>query len=202
LKEDLDEFPFPDPNMFDAVDKASVIALAEALEKEETKPWNDIDKLIFRLYGLDEHDARVVRDTVEVCGPYQSVRQHAEKPVQSGEMGAFCQYLQDMLQPLFEIMGQQVVVKIAQQEVREWLPSWQFVSVMLAGDELKDIGKLLARLMSEATKTGASRITLRIPDGGLILGILNARRFWTRSRARLCSLHIEQHHMDAFRMAM
>jgi hypothetical protein len=72
------------------------------------------------------------------------------------------------------------------------------VSVTFAGDQLPDIQTLLARLMVEANKTGASRIVLRVPNGGLVLGILNQRRFWTRSRARLCSLHIEQNHLDAF----
>ena len=132
-----------------------MIALAEALEREETKPWNEIDELIFRLYGLDEHDVCVVIDTVEVCGPYQSVRQRAEDPVPPDEMRVFCQYLQDMLQPLFEITGQEVAVKVAQQEVRHWLPSWQFVSVTMVGDELQGMQKLLARLMSEATKTAS-----------------------------------------------
>lgn len=201
LKEDLDEFPFLDPRNFNVAEKARVTALAEALEKAESKPWDEIDELIFGLYGLDEHDARVVRDTVEFCGPYQSVRQRAEEPVPPGELRGFCRYLEDMLQPLFEITGQRVVVKIEELDTREWFPSWQFVSVTLAGDELQGTQKLLARLMWDATKTGASRIILRAPEGGLLLGILNARRFWTGSRARLCSLHIERHHMDAFPIA-
>jgi hypothetical protein len=198
LKEDLDEFPFPDPSMLNPADKARLIALAEALEKEETKPWDEIDDFIFRIYGLDEHDARVVRDTIKFCGPYQSVRQRAEEPVPPDEIEVFCWYLEDMLQPLFEITGQRVVVRFEQQNIREWFPSWQFFSVTLAGDQLGDTQRLMARLMLDASKTGASRITVRVPDAGLLVGILNARRFWTRSRARLCSLHIEQHHMGAF----
>ncbi|HXM40921.1 MAG TPA: N-6 DNA methylase [Bryobacteraceae bacterium] len=198
LKEDLDEFPFPDPSEVNVADKIRIVALAEALEKEQTKPWDEIDDFIFRIYGLDEHDARVVRDTVAFCGPYQSVRQLAEEPVPPGEFGVFCQYLEDMLQPLFGIAGQRVVVSIEQQGAREWLPAWQFFSVTLAGDQLGDTQRLMALLMLDAGKTGASRITVRVPDGGLLVAILNARRFWTRSRARLCSLYIEQHHMDAF----
>jgi hypothetical protein len=198
LKEDLDEFPFPDPGELGVADKVRMAALAEALEKGETKPWDEIDDFIFRLYGLDEHDARVVRDTVEFCGPYQSVRQAAEEPVPPGELGVFCQYLEDMLQPLFGVAGQRVVVSIEQQDAPEWFPAWQFFSVTLAGDQLGDTQGLMARLMLDASKTGASRITVRVPDTGLLVGILNARRFWTRSRARLCSLYIEQHHMDAF----
>jgi hypothetical protein len=199
LKEDLDEFPFPDPRQLKAADQERVIALAEALETEETKPWDAIDNFIFELYGLDEHDARVVCDTVEFCGPYQSVRQRAEQPVPPEELGLFCRYLEDMLQPLFEVTGQRVAVKMTtHRNAGEWYPSWRFVSVTLAGDELPEGEKLRGRLMLEASKTGASRIILRIPDGGLLVGILNQRRFWTRSRARLCGLHVEQYHMGAF----
>jgi hypothetical protein len=198
LKEDLDEFPFPDPTELNAVDQARLIALAEALETQEAKPWDEIDDFVFSMYGLDEHDARVVLDTVEFCGPYETVRDRAEAPVPPEELAAFCQYLESMLQPLFGIAGQRLAVRVLQQKAREWFPAWQFVGVTLAGDELRDTQELLTRLMSDATKTGASRIILRVPGGGLLLGIINARRFWTRSRARLCGLHIEQSHMDAF----
>jgi hypothetical protein len=198
IKEDLAAFPFPDPRRLDVSLKHRLAELARALQMGTRKPWEEIDDFIFSLYGLDEHDAGVVRDTVALCGPYQSVRDRAEEPVPPEEIGVFCQYLEDMLQPLFGIAGQRVVVSIERQNAREWFPAWQFFSVTLAGDHLGDTRRLMARLMLDASKTGASRITVRVPDAGLLVGILNARRFWTRSRARLCSLYIEQHHMDAF----
>jgi hypothetical protein len=202
LKEDLEAFPFPDPRSLPKSHRRRIIDLARALETDATKPWGEIDGFIFTLYGLDEHDADVVRDTVEFCGPYQSSRERAEDPVPPEELLSFCRYLEDMLQPLFGIAGQKVSAKVEQQTTRDWFPAWQFVFVTLEGDELRDAQRLLTRLMVEASKTGATRIIIRVPDGGLLLGILNQRRFWTRSRARLCSLHIEQHHMDAFPISM
>jgi hypothetical protein len=200
LKEDVDEFPFPDPRKMKASEKSRAVALAQRLEMEPLKPWDEIDEFVFRLYGLDEHDARVVRDTTDLCGPYQSVRQRAEEPVPLEDLQIFCRYLEDMLQPLFEVTGQRLVVQMVEYHTSEWLPSWKFVSVALAGDGLEGIQRLLERLLADATKTGASRIIVRIPEGGLLMGMINARRFWTRSRARLCSLHIEQHHIEAFPM--
>ena len=169
-----------------------------------TKPWDEIDDFIFSLYGLDQHDAAVVRDTVAFCGPYRSVREAAERPAEPQDLEVFRAYLEAMLQPLFEVAGQRCVVSVLSRVLGagEWIPSWQFVSVTLAGDHLPDVQKLLRQLMGEANKTGASRIVLHVPSGGLVLGILNQRRFWTRSRARLCSLHIEQHHLDAFPISM
>jgi hypothetical protein len=198
LKEDLEAFPFPDPRLLAEVQRRRVVELAKALETSTQKPWEQINDFIFSLYCLDEHDASVVRDTVEFCGPYQSVRDRAEQPVPPEELEMFCRYLEDMLQPLFGIAGQRVVVGPQRQHLGVGYPSWQFVSVTLLGEELQDTRELLARLMSEANKTGASRVILRLPECGLLVGILNQRRFWTQSRARLCSVYIERHHMDAF----
>jgi N-6 DNA Methylase len=200
LKEDLEAFPFPDPRALPEAQRRRVLELAKALEVDTRKPWTEIDNFIFSLYGLDEDDAGVVRDTVAFCGPYQSVRDRAEEPVPSVELKTFCRYLEDMLQPLFGVANQTVVVRPQQQDTSEWSPSWRFVSVTMQGVEFPKMQELLARLMMEANKTGASRVTLRVPGGGLVVGILNQRRFWTSSRARLCSLHIERHHMSAFPM--
>jgi hypothetical protein len=196
LKEDLEAFPFPDPSRMSAERKRRTMELAEALETQVVKPWDEIDDFIFGLYGLDEHDATVVRDTVTFCGPYRSVREPSELPAGTEDLEVFRGYLEDMLQPLFQVADQKCAVRVL--DAGEWYPPWRFVSVTLAGDQLGDTKKLLKRLMVEASKTGASRIVLRVPNGGLLAGILNQRRFWTRSRARLCSLHIERHHLDAF----
>jgi hypothetical protein len=200
LKEDLEGFPFPDPRVLPAAQRRHILKLTKALEGAAQKPWKAVDDFIFKLYGLDDDDAAVVRDTVAFCGPYQSVRDRAEEPVPTEEVEGFRQYLEDMLQPLFGAAGQTVVVSSQQKETSEWFPSWRFVSVTIKGVEVPTTQKLLVRLMRDANKTGASRVTLHLPGGGLVVGILNQRRFWTSSRARLCSLHIERDHMRAFPM--
>jgi hypothetical protein len=198
LKEDLEAFPFPDPRKLSSSQKQELLGLVESLQKDANKPWKQIDDFMFALYGLDKDDAEVVRDTVAFHGPYRSLRDNAERPVSIEEMEEFRQYLQGMLRPLFDITQQTITVEIREIGVDHLIPSWQFFSILLAGDSLGQIHKLLGRLMVEANITAASRIVLRVPGGGLIIGILNQRRFWTRSRARLCSLHIEQYHLDAF----
>jgi hypothetical protein len=200
LKEDLENFPFPDPGQLSAAKKRRVVDLAERLERSRSKPWHEIDQFIFELYGLDEDDVSVIHDTVAFCGPYRSIREPAEQPVDEDELEIFRAYLEDMLQPLFKVADQRCVVTVLPEVLGtgEWVRSWQFVSITLAGNEFPDLSTCLRNLMDEANKTGASRIVLHVPSGGLIIGLLNQRRFWTRSRARLCSLHIEQHHLDAF----
>lgn len=199
LKEDVESFPFPDQTRLTEPRKRLVAQLTDVLQKKTTKPWGEIDDLVFSLYGLDEHDATVVRDTVTYCGPYRTVREEGERPLLPEDLQVFCQYLEDMLQPLFHVTGQKVAVSPIPLDSTWGLAPWHFVSIAFAEEQPNVWKALLARLMNEANSTGASRITVRVPNGGgLLIGILNQRRFWTRSRAWLCSLHIEQHHLDAF----
>ena len=171
--------------------------LAQELETEAEKPWAEIDQLIFTIYGLDEHDETVVRDTVSFCGPYQSVRQKADHPATPEDRRVFCEYLEEMLLPLFRLIGDTLYVRPAPYKPEFGFAAWEFASVTKSGEPPAIEKPLLSRLMKEANSTGASRVTLRIPSG-LLIGILNQRRFWTRSRARLCSLHIEEEHLEAF----
>ncbi len=198
IKVDLESFPFPDAEKLTSAQKRRILALAEALETQATKPWGQIDKFIFDLYGLDEDDATVVRDTLAVGAPYQSIRGPAEQAPSRSEAETFRSYLEEMLQPSFAVVGQRVRVELLPAVKGEWDPLWRFVSIALNGDELPVTDVLLRSLMEEANKAAASRVVLRVPEGGLLLGVLNQRRFWTRSRARLCGLHLLRHHLDAF----
>ncbi|MGD0091126.1 MAG: N-6 DNA methylase [Planctomycetota bacterium] len=198
IKMDLESFPFPDPEKLTAAQKRRILALAEALETRSTKPWEGIDELIFELYGLDEDDATVVRDTLAVGAPYQAERASAERPPDAKEREIFLSYLEEMLQPSFGVVGQRVRVELVRPTGSDWDPVWRFLSIALKGDELPVTEALIRSLMNEANKAAASRVVMRVPEGGLLLGILNQRRFWTRSRARLCGIHLLRNYLDAF----
>lgn len=198
LKVDLESFPFPNPEKLTRAQKRRIVDLAEALETRRTKPWNRIDDFIFRLYGLDDDDATVVKDTLAVGAPYQSVRERAEQSPEADEVETFRSYLEDMLQPSFGVVGQHVRVAVLPAIDGEWDPVWRFLSIAFRGDDLPATDALIRSLMAKANKAAASRVVMRVPRGGLLLGILNQRRFWTRSRARLCGVHLLRHHLGAF----
>jgi hypothetical protein len=199
IQEDIESFPFPDPRMLASEIRTRILSLAQSLQNSATKPWDEIDKLIFEIYDLDEHDEVVVRDTVTYCGPYRSVRERAEKPITPEHSRLFCQYLEAMLQPLFRLTDQRVAVQPVDHDPTWGIPAWQFITVAMANQLTTNWKSLLTKLTTEANKTGASRVLVRIPQaGGLLIGILNQRRFWTPSRAWLCSLDIEQNHLNAF----
>lgn len=198
LKEDIEGFPFQDPRKLPSEVRARILNLAQSLERNE-QPWDEIDKLVFEICGLDEHDEVVVRDTVTYCGPYRSVRERAESPITPDISKSFCEYLEAMMQPLFGLTDQRVVVQPVDQDPGWGIPAWQFVTVAMSNRGSTNWRGFLTKITAEANKTGASRVVVRIPQGGgLLIGIINQQRFWTRSRAWLCSLHIEQNHLNAF----
>ena len=79
--------------------------------------------------------------------------------------------------------------------VGDWQQPWCFVTLLLEGDSWTPTPKLISSLMAEASRSAASRVVMRLPEGGLIIGLVNKRRFWTRSRAQLCTLHIAREHL-------
>jgi len=199
LKEDLDAFPFPDPGKLTAAQKRKIVSLAEQLESATPKPWDEIDEFIFGLYGLSKHDATVVRDTVKFGAPYRSVRQPAERPPDPAEADAFGTYLVEMVQPFLKAEGRYLKAWPLALIPGTWNPPWRFLLLTTNTEEQVVPPTLVARLMQEASRTAASRVIMELPTGGLLLGLLNQRRFWTLSRARLCGVHIIRQHLAGLR---
>jgi hypothetical protein len=112
------------------------------------------------------------------------------------ELGAFCTKLEASLQPFFGVAKQQIRVSVVPKPNGDWNPPWRFVTALLDGDTFEPTPAFIAKLMRIAAETSASRVVLHVPNGGLVMGLLNQRRFWTRSRARLCALHIAREHLN------
>jgi hypothetical protein len=198
IKVDLEAFPFPDPAKLTAAQKRTVFDLAAKLEANGTRPWKALDRFVFGLYGFDEHDVQVAADTMDFGVPYQTSRERAEFPPSAAEATAFCTYLEEMLQPSFAVARQKVRVAEVPPVKSEWNPPWRFLIITLAGDQPPVRAPLLRKLIDEANRACVSRVVMRFPGGGLLLGMMNQGRFWTLSRARLCGLHLQRHHLSAF----
>ena len=130
--------------------------------------------------------------------PYQTSRERAELPPSAAEATAFCAYLEEMLQPSFAVARQKVRVAEVPSVNSEWSPPWRFLTISLAGDQPPVHTPLLLKLIDEANRAGVSRVVMRLPGSGLLLGAMNQGRFWTLSRARLCGLYLQRRHLSAF----
>ena len=199
LKEDLDSFPLPDPKTLTATQWRRIDRLAEKLCGDVNDPWEELDDLIFDLYGLNAHDAATIRDTVRFGAPYRSSRLPAERPPQQADVEAFCQYLADMVQPFAKGLGEDLQSAEVGIRADAQLSPWRFIVLAPHRKPEEVPHHLFSNVMQVANRTAASRILLVLPHGGLLIGLLNQLRFWSRSRARLCGLHIIRQHLSAFR---
>ena len=201
-KQDIDAFPFPILESLSKEDRATALSLADALDDSGKKDWNSLDSFVCQLFGLTKAEQQVVDDTVSFNGPYRSVRKPAALPTPPDEANAFARTLERCLQPFFKVAQQQVKATVVPRIDGEWRQPWCFVILLLENELWTPTSEVISSLMAETTRSAASRVVMHLPAGGLIIGLLNQRRFWTRSRARLCALHIAREHLaSAFPLA-
>lgn len=199
LKEDLDGFPFPNPKDLTSSQWRSVDQVAKRFFNNEDEKWQELNELICDLYGLNAHDAAVIDDTVRFGAPYRSARLPAEQPPQQADVESFCRYLEEMLQPFAKgVRATKHDFKHVRECITDPLP-WRFLVLNTKDEELAIPRNMISTVMQEANRSAASRLILVLPNGGLFIGLLNQLRFWSKSRARLCGLHIVRQHLGAFR---
>jgi len=198
-KQDLDTFPFPDVSRIAPAETVVIRNLARRLEHDPQKPWEEIDHFLFRLYGLDEDAAQIVLDTLFSATAYRRHGRAALERTAHQHREPFRTELLDMLEPYFDVCGEKILIEEARDQPDSWEQPWLFLAISRATEPVPVNAHLLRTAMEEANRRSASRILVKVPGGrGLLLGLLNQRRWWTISRARLCGQHILRHHLEAF----
>jgi hypothetical protein len=195
-KLDIDAFPFPEIEKLTKDQREEAVRLANMLEASGEKDWKTLDAFVGGLFGLTKAEQQVVSDTVTFNGPYAVVREQAMRTVPPEEAAAFVRTLEQAIQPFFKAVGQKAKASLVPRIDGDWRQPWTFVTLLLDGDSWTPTEKLIASLVGEASASSATRLVMPLPEGGLIVGLLNKRRFWTVSRARLCALHIAEEHLE------
>jgi len=203
LKGNIENFPFPTIDVLPKRLRQRAVKLSGQLETAPKKPWKEINDFIFDLYGLDEYDRQVVKDTLEVAEPFKEAKDRANAFPKETERNAFYIELQRLLAPSFDITHETVMideVEIVRQDIHS---PWHFFAVSSSSTSGRLTQSTQKRLISQITKAankkGCSRVVVH-EKGRLLVGIIGQYRYWTLSRARLCALDILRHHLDAFPM--
>jgi len=198
-KQDFDALPFPDLAKLNAATKTAIRRLAHRLENDAPKPWQEIDALLFRLYGLDDDAVQVAKDTLFAAASYRKAGRAALDRTIRETRADFIAQLRDSLEPYFDVCSEHVAVREAAFQTDQWEEPWFFLAVSRESDAVPINATLLRKATAIANERGTSRIIVKAPGRrGLLLGLLNQRRWWTATRARLCSQHIVRQHLAAF----
>lgn len=198
-KQDFDALPFPDLKTLSAAKTAAIRKLAHRLQHDARKPWQEINEFIFGLYGLDADAVQVATDTLFAAASYRKAGRAALDHTTRDTRAGFIAALQDALEPYFDVCGEHAAVREGEFQPDTWREPWFFLAVSRAAAAVKVTPSLLREAMRVANERGASRIIVHAPGGhGLLLGLLNQRRWWTVTRARLCAQHIIRERLGAF----
>lgn len=197
-KADIDQFPFPDFKTLSASKKATIRDLAHRLQHDAQKPWQEINEFIFKLYGLDPDAVHVATDTLFAAASYRKAGKAALDRTIRDTRADFITTLRDELEPYFDVCGEHAAVREADFQPDDWRESWFFLAVSREADSVPVNAQLMRKAMEAANDRGTSRIIVHAPGKrGLLLGLLNQRRWWTATRARLWSQYIIREHLGA-----
>jgi hypothetical protein len=198
-KRDFDALPFPEIETLPRAVKSTIRSLAKRLQENAKKPWREMDEFIFELYGLDADAVQVAEDTLFSATSYRKAGRAALNCTTRDNRADFVTMLRDSLEPYFDVCGEHVAVREAEFQPDGWREPWFFLSVSREVETVKVNPSLMRKAMKAANQHGCSRIIVHAPKkAGLLLGLLNQRRWWTATRARLCAQHILRKSLGAF----
>jgi hypothetical protein len=198
-KEEFDVLPFPDIAGLSTATKSRIRSLAKRLQENAKKPWDELDEFIFDLYDLDAHAVQVTKDTLFFAASYRRAGRDALDCTTRETRADFVATLHESLEPYFDVCGQHLAVREVTPQPDTWREPWFFLSISREAETVKVNPNLMRLAMKEANQRGCSRIIVHAPKkSGLLLGLLNQRRWWTVTRGRLCSQHIIRERLGAF----
>ena len=190
-KQEFDALPFPDIADLSATNEAAIRGLAKRLQNDAVEPRKDLNEFIFRLYGLDPAAVQVAEDTLFAAASYRKAGKAALGRTTHETRVPFLDALRDELEPYFDVCGEHVAVNEAEFQPDTWREPWFFASVSRETTSVTVNPTLMRKAMEAANQRGCSRIIIHAPSKrGLLIGLLNQRRWWTITRARLCAQHI------------
>jgi hypothetical protein len=169
------------------------------LQHDAQKPWEEINRFIFALYELGADAVQIANDTLFGATSYRKAGRAALNRTTRDTRTDFVTGLRDALEPYFDVCGEHAAVREADFQPDDWREPWFFLAVSREADRVQVNPSLIRKAMEAANNKGTSRIIVHAPGKrGLLLGLLNQRRWWTVTRARLCSQHIIRKHLGAF----
>ena len=197
-KEEFDALPFPNIASLSASDVAAIRSLTQRLQKNAAEPRVDLNKLIFRLYGLNPDAVQVAEDTLFSASSYRKAGKAALERTTAKTRKPFLDTLRKELEPYFDVCGENAAVKDGAFQPDDWREPWFFLSVAREGIPITINPALMRKAMEAANQRGCSRIIVHAPGKrGLLIGLLNQRRWWTITRARLCAQYIIRERLGA-----
>ncbi|VTU00982.1 type i restriction-modification system methyltransferase subunit : Type I restriction-modification system methyltransferase subunit OS=Marinobacter sp. EVN1 GN=Q672_14970 PE=4 SV=1: Methyltransf_26 [Gemmataceae bacterium] len=197
-KQSIEDFPMVRLDKLTKPQKKQAIDLSNGLVSG-SDVFAEIDQFFATIYGLTDADLDVVQDTLDVGQAYrESSGARACAPPTLAECTRFVERLRQLLAPLLDQEPDDLAATL-------WFPEGRpkagqtFGAILLGrpADEMDEM-TYFQQVLPLADNTGASQVLMKLAGGGLLVGIRNQYRYWTRTRARLLAAEVARRHLDTF----
>ena len=197
-KATLDRIPLADFEKLTISQLHDVKTLTAGLRSGDVS-WDAVDKWVANLYGLSGRDLQVISDTLEFNLPFSQNVMNAQASPSTGELDHFCSTLREELHPWCDRFDTTLVV----QQVHELeLKPWQTISVRTKVNDGSETITLPDKnaFLKVANEAAPSEILIRDKQGGLLIGRLAQKFYWSETQARLLAQRIVWSHSDLFEL--
>lgn len=144
-----------------------------------------VDAMVNTIYGLTPADVVLVEDRLAMALPFSHVRKAAVSPPKEADVKRYCEALTTILKP-FDHSEQALEITAYTQSP---LSPWRFIRV--GGPDthrIPNIGDLIGAL-NMADDMDCTLVEFH-QGGAIYIGVLNQRRYWTRTAARTLALDL------------
>ncbi|MDB5407576.1 MAG: hypothetical protein JWL84_2488 [Rhodospirillales bacterium] len=192
----LDRIPLPDFRKLTPDQRDEILQLFEGIRLSEGA-WDDVDRWVADLYGLDPTDLQIISDTLAFNLPFAETKIAAQAPPDSRVTEDFCSFLQDELEPWAKRFNMPVSVRmVANRPTSPWLGL-----LLQTGADAPDV-RVRAdweALLAVADATAATEMMVEDGSGALLIGRLAQSRYWSETQAHLLAQHIIWSRLDFLR---
>ncbi|MEB0109412.1 N-6 DNA methylase [Pseudomonas sp. MH9.3] len=183
-KSDIEQFPVIP---LDSLPKKSIDLLHELLAQAESREFvmRDVDSIVSAIYRLAPADITLVEDRLSTALPFSRVKRFAVSPPNDADVNRYLESLEKILTP-FDLSDEPLELTAYPQSP---LSPWRFIRVGERSlDDMPKTSDLLGAL-NMADDMGCTLVEFH-QESAVYLGILNQRRYWTRTAARTLALDL------------
>lgn len=183
-KSDIEQFPVIP---LESLPGESIALLRELLAKAESREFvmQDVDSIINTIYRLAPADITLVEDRLSTALPFSRVKRSAISPPNQADVDRYLESLEKILKP-FDLSDQPLELTAYPQSS---LSPWRFIRVGERNlDDMPKASDLLGAL-NMADDMGCTLVEFH-QERAIYVGVLNQRRYWTRTAARTLALDL------------
>lgn len=187
LQTDFEGFCLIDCDKLTPLEADNVADVAARLRRRE-HCWNDVDRVVAQLYDLSRWDEQLIKDTLASELPFsQCVAQAGSQPSDQ-QVEQFARTLQELLEPF---AANSVDAISLSGGPGTGIDGWRFLRLVVDNPPSTAISLSdteIRSLTNAADSYWASRLTVHLDGGQVIVGVIDQSRYWTPTQARVLAV--------------